>query len=170
MRLFIAIAFAKEVKQQLASYAASLGALSERANITRPDNFHLTLAFLGGALTEAEACTALTKVNCTPFKLYSDKPGVFRRGGGDIHWLGLKSSDELTALNGRLNAALAETGFKPEKRPFSPHITLAREVRGLSGELPPPPRFIITVTGLTLMDSQRINGLLTYSPLYEKLF
>jgi 2'-5' RNA ligase len=55
-----------------------------------------------------------------------------------------------------------------ENRPFSPHITLAREVRGLAGELPPPPRFIVPVTALTLMNSERLNGLLTYTPLHAK--
>ena len=169
MRLFIAITFPPQVKQQLADYADAIGALAQRANITRRDNFHLTLAFLGGALTEAEACAALAKVKGTSFKLYSGKAGVFKRGGDEIHWLGLKSSAELASLYEELNAALAEAGFAPEKRSFSPHITLAREVRGLSGELPPPPRFIVPVTGLSLMNSERVNGLLTYTPMYEKL-
>ena len=170
MRLFIAITFPQQVKQQLAVYAEAIGALAQRANITRRDNFHLTLVFLGSALTEAEVCAALAGVKGAPFKLYSDKAGVFRRSGADIHWLGLKSSAELAALHDKLNAALAEVGFAPEKRSFSPHITLAREVRGLSGELPPPPRFIVPVDGLSLMNSERINGLLTYTPIYEKHF
>ena len=169
MRLFIAITLPPAVKQQLAEYAGCLVALAVYAKPTRQDNFHLTLAFLGGALTETQACAALSAVRGAPFKLYSDKAGVFRRGGGDIHWLGLKSSDELTALYQQVAAALAEAGFVLENRPYSPHITLAREVRGLSGA-PPPPRFVAPVLGLTLMNSERLNGVLTYTSLYEKRF
>ena len=170
MRLFIAITFPPEVKRQLAAYAQDICALATRAKPTRQENFHLTLAFLGSALSEAQACAALSAVSARPFKLYSDNPGLFKRGGGDICWLGLKSSAELTALYQALNAALNACGFEPEKRPFSPHITLAREARGLGGNLPPPPRFIISVAGLTLMNSERLDGLLTYSPLYERNF
>jgi len=168
LRLFIAITFPPELKSQLADYAGSIAALAARARPTRHENFHLTLAFLGGALTDVEACAAIAEVNGAPFKLYSDKPGVFRRAGGDLHWLGLKSSAELTALYSGLAAALAGVGFAVEQRPYSPHITLAREVRGLSGELPPPPRFVVPVSALTLMNSEQINGVLTYTPLYSK--
>jgi 2'-5' RNA ligase len=168
MRLFIAITLPPQIKRQLAAYAGSIGALSLRAKLTRQENFHLTAAFLGDALTEAEACSALAQVNGGPFKLYSDKPGLFKRGGGHIHWLGLKSSAELQALHEKLAAELKAVGFSLESRPFSPHITLAREVHGFCGELPPPPRFIIPVNGLTLMESAHIGGLLTYIPLYEK--
>ena len=171
MRLFIAICFPPQVKLQLAEYAGRIGTLARRGNITREENFHLTLAFLGDALTEAEACAALDAVSGAPFKLYSDKPGCFWRGASAIFWLGLKSSAELAELNKRLNAALSATGFKPDKRPFNPHITLARDVHGLTAEaLPPPPRFIVPVNKLTLMNSERVNGLLTYSPVYEKTF
>ena len=170
MRLFIAITLPPEVKRQLADYAGAIGERAQRANITRRDNFHLTMAFLGGALTEAEACAALAGISGAPFKLYSDKPGVFRRSGGDIRWLGLKSNVELTSLHEKLHAALAQVGFAAENRPYSPHITLAREVCGLRGDLPPPPRFIVPVLGLTLMDSSRVGGLLTYTPIYEKRF
>jgi 2'-5' RNA ligase len=170
LRLFIAITLPPEIKSQLASYAGSIAALAARARPTRQENFHLTLAFLGGALTDVEACAALAAVSGAPFKLYSDKPGVFRRAGGDLHWLGLKSSAELTALYAGLVSALASVGFAVEKRNYSPHITLAREVRGLSGGLPLPPRFVVPVLGLTLMNSEQINGVLTYTPLYVKAF
>ena len=168
MRLFIAITLPPEVKKQLADYAGGIGALADRAKPTRRDNFHLTLAFLGDALTEIEACAALSAVSGAPFKLYSDKPGVFKRGGGDIHWLGLKSSAELSALYAKVAAALADVGFKLENRPFSPHITLAREVRGFSKDAGPPPRFVIPVSALTLMNSEHIGGILTYTPIYVK--
>jgi 2'-5' RNA ligase len=168
MRLFIAITLPPEIKRQLADYAADIGALAARAKPTRQENFHLTLAFLGDALTVVEACAALAQVNGAPFKLYSDKPGRFKRGGADIHWLGLRNSAELTALYDKLGAALDTVGFAIEMRAYSPHITLAREVRGLSGALAPPPRFIVPVSGLTLMNSERIGGVLTYTPLYER--
>jgi 2'-5' RNA ligase len=172
MRLFIAITFAEEIKQQLASSGQAIAALSLHASLKRQENFHLTLAFLGDALEEAQAClaidTALNKAPVASFKLYSGKAGVFRRSGGDIHWLGLKPSPELNTLYAGLSSALAEIGFSVENRPYSPHITLAREVKGLNSVLPPPPRFIIPVNKLTLMNSEQKHGLLTYTPIYTK--
>jgi 2'-5' RNA ligase len=85
VRLFIAITLPRQVQQQLAAYAASLAALARGARPTRRENFHLTLAFLGEALTLAQACAALDAVRAAPFKLYSDKPGLFKRAGADIH-------------------------------------------------------------------------------------
>lgn len=169
MRLFIAITLPPVIKRQLADYARALGALDPRARLTREENFHLTLAFLGEALDAPDACAAMDAVSVQPFKLYSDKPGCFKRGG-DIFWLGLKSSAELTALQAALSAALQEQGFRGDNRPFAPHITLARQVRGTELAQLPTPRFIVPVGGITLMNSERINGILTYSPLYQKRF
>jgi len=169
MRLFIAITLPQEVKNQLAAYARDICAPAARAQITEQDNFHLTLAFLGDALPEAEACIALDRLRGARFKLYSDQPGCFKRAGGDILWLALKKSPELAALHIELSTVLVESGFQPENRPFTPHITLARAVRGLPATLPPP-RFIAPVNGLTLMNSERIDGLLTYRPVYKKFF
>ncbi|MCL1975920.1 MAG: RNA 2',3'-cyclic phosphodiesterase [Firmicutes bacterium] len=170
MRLFIAIEFPPPVKKLLAEYAATIGALALRANITLQENFHLTLAFLGDTLTVTETCTALSEIQSAAFKLYSDKVGLFKRSHGNIYWLGLKSSSELQALHEQLSNSLAKMGMIAEKRPFSPHITLARDVQSLSGELAVPPRFIVNATALSLMNSERIKGLLTYTTIYEKRF
>jgi 2'-5' RNA ligase len=89
------------------------------------ENLHLTLAYLG-TLT-IEECATIQKFNCAvaPFELNLTKA---------CHWSEQKlayfspeSSKPLTQLHAFLNQYLLSQGFKPERREFKPHITLARD-------------------------------------------
>ena len=102
----------------------------------RPEQLHLTLEFLGdvpeprlGSVLEAgEAVVAST----TPFEVVLDRLEHWRRP----QVLCLTASvvpEPLAELVRSLRSALSARGFDPEKRPFRPHLTLARKVR-----LPPP--------------------------------
>lgn len=169
MRLFIAINFPWEVKEKLTAYSWAIRDASRQARPVDPENFHLTLAFLGELPDEIAASTALSRVAAAPFKLYSGKPGKFSRPDGDIRWLALKKSRELSGLQQQIVTALAAVGLPYEKKPFRPHLTLARNVQGLAEEaLPEPPRFIVPVTSIELMHSHRPEGRLTYTPLYSR--
>jgi 2'-5' RNA ligase len=66
-------------------------------------------------------------------------------------------------LTGKLIAA----GFALEKRRYSPHVTLGREVK--TGAMPESIEpFGETVTSIDLMKSERISGKLTYTAIYTK--
>ena len=57
-------------------------------------------------------------------------------------------------------------GFKLEDRRYTPHLTLAREVRGeAEPELVLPEPVPALVRGASLMLSERRQGVLTYTPL-----
>ncbi len=41
-------------------------------------------------------------------------------------WVGVEKTEELTHLQGKVETALQRIGIEPERRRFSPHVTLAR--------------------------------------------
>jgi 2'-5' RNA ligase len=107
----------------------------------RPDQLHLTLEFLGdvpeprlGSVLEAGEAAA---GSATPFEIVLDRLEHWQRP----QVLCLTASvipEPLAALVWSLRSALSTRGFDPEKRPFRPHLTLARKVR-----LPPPAESVV---------------------------
>ncbi|MCU0833613.1 MAG: RNA 2',3'-cyclic phosphodiesterase [Chromatiaceae bacterium] len=105
-----------------------------------PEDLHLTLAFLGEIDAERRRCAeeAADRVQAEPFRLRLDRVGHWARPR--ILWCG--ASDCPTSLLGLLaglNQGLLGCGFTPERRPFVPHLTLARKAPRLEAfELDPP--------------------------------
>lgn len=172
MRLFIAINFDEETRQNIFSVQQRLQALGT-GNFSRPENLHLTLAFLGevAPVRAAAVQSAMDRTAVCLMTLVFDRVGCFKRDGGDIWWLGLKENDLLLSLQKELSGHLAEAGFLLESRRFSPHITLAREVRLAArpdrGTLLGKP-FAAQAGAVSLMCSERIGGRLTYTEQYRK--
>jgi 2'-5' RNA ligase len=167
MRLFIAINFDDEVKARLLQAQAALRRASASGNFTRPENLHLTLVFLdeipSGRVREIQRVMDAAPVR--PFALQFEDMGKF----GNTWWLGIRQNPALTGLYDHLAQGLKTAGFSIESRPFKPHLTLAREIilrSGISPEKPKP--FAAQVEAMHLMKSERINGKLTYTSIYEK--
>jgi RNA 2',3'-cyclic 3'-phosphodiesterase len=94
------------------------------------DMLHMTLRFLGGCSEQERICYSkvASSIFCEPFDLYLDYLGGWPRAG--IQWLGTSQMPEaLAGLVASLTTVLAQCGFEAEKRPFVPHVTLARKVR-----------------------------------------
>ncbi|NLW11616.1 MAG: hypothetical protein GX028_06335 [Clostridiaceae bacterium] len=105
--------------------------------------------------------------------LQFDRCGHFSKArGGDIWWIGLKNNNKLNRLQRRLSRELTAAGFEIEKRRFTPHLTLARQVRlkpDISAdefklEIKP---FAADINKISLMSSDRIDGALTYSEIWS---
>ena len=172
MRLFIAINFDEEAKRNILTVQQRLRELGP-GNFSRPENLHLTLAFLGEVAPErvvaVQSAIDLTVVR--PMILAFDHVGCFKRDGSDVWWFGLGENNLLTSLQKDLSAHLSDAGFHLESRRFLPHMTLAREVRLT---VPPDRRallekpFVTQVSAISLMCSDRIEGRITYAELYQK--
>jgi 2'-5' RNA ligase len=63
---------------------------------------------------------------------------------------------------------LAKNGIPFDGKPFSPHITIAREVITDTKIRISPCQSKMHVDGFSLMRSDRINGKLTYTQIYRK--
>jgi len=169
MRLFISINFNNETRSRLLALRDELRGKSERCNFSAPENLHLTLAFLGecdGKQTTALK-SVLSTVNFEPFDITVDCIGRFKRDGGDIWWAGLRESKPLITLQRELTEKLIAAEFTLERRKYSPHITLGREVVTDTKPWAIEP-FGETTSLIDLMKSERINGKLTYTSIYRR--
>lgn len=173
MRLFIALRFSEEIKDAIAGCIRRLRESSARGSFTRRENLHLTLVFIGETADDATARRAMGAVEAPPFELELGGFGRFRRPGGDIYWLGIEPSPTLTAMQAGLCASLRAQGFVPEDRPFTPHLTLGRQVvlrpgfdRAAFEAAVPPMR--MTADRLSLMRSDRPGGVLTYTEIASR--
>jgi RNA 2',3'-cyclic 3'-phosphodiesterase len=96
------------------------------------EDYHITLAFLGFAnqnqLIEIKDLVAKQLENEKIFSLTITKLGTFgMETSPRIFWAGLEVSKELQDLREKVYTACGQAGFQLEKRPFHPHITLARK-------------------------------------------
>lgn len=164
MRLFIAIRFSPVVNRRLCAAMDSLGRQALSASLTRPENLHLTLAFIGEADRIGPICRVMDA--CAPrrpIRITVGGTGQF----GDIWWAGLAGCPALTSLAHRLQEGLRAAGYAIENRAFRPHITLARKVRADRPIRLQIPFTDMTVSHMSLMESRRLDGKLTYTEVYR---
>jgi RNA 2',3'-cyclic 3'-phosphodiesterase len=97
-----------------------------------PQGIHLTLAFLGELdeqqLARALSATRYAALQSTPFTYRLSGLGTFGPSRQPrVLWVGISEpSGALIRTQRSLTAALEQQGFTTDKRPFSPHLTLAR--------------------------------------------
>ena len=166
--MFIAINFNQATRARLLALRDELQSQSKRGRFSAPENLHLTLVFLGECdAKQADAAkAAMGAAAFAPLYVSIDRVGRFRRDGCDIWWAGIRADKPLLDLQSSLTEMLAEAGFSTEKRKYSPHITLGREV--VTGAEPRQiEAFGETARRIELMKSERINSKLTYTKIYE---
>ncbi|MCM2604741.1 RNA 2',3'-cyclic phosphodiesterase [Rossellomorea marisflavi] len=128
---FFALPLPEEEKLRLADQAE---AFPFKKPVHHQD-FHLTLAFLGGSGEDAldlvkSKVRQVARVH-EPFTLtFSDFDVFGRREAPRIFWMGVAPSDELTRLRAAVYGACLEAGYELDPRPFAPHITVARKWGG----------------------------------------
>ena len=131
--------------------------------------YHLTLCFLGNTPVEAipHIGRLMDSVSSAPFSLTLSSLGSFK--GGSILWAGVQPSPALMNYQAHLAAALRLNGFPLEEGEYRPHITLARQVKPpVPGIAVPPVSFRVHQS--TLFHRTRVNGALSYIPIYRSVF
>jgi 2'-5' RNA ligase len=135
MRLFIAIDLDEAARAAIADEQRRLksviGETRSAIKWVRPDHMHLTLVFLG-EVAEAHAPAIVDAigepVTQAPFDLGLGGIGVFPpRGAPNVLWLGAAAGEkESIELQRELADRVQRLGVALERRPFHPHLTLAR--------------------------------------------
>lgn len=97
----------------------------------RKNQLHLTLKFLGETspqlVPEITQAIGETLIGLEPFEMKLEGAGVFpHRHRPTIFWVGVENAKALNALAKDLEDRFEELGFLPERREFSPHLTIAR--------------------------------------------
>lgn len=133
VRAFVAI----DLPDQIMSAVGEVVGRLRQANLrgirpVNPNGVHLTVKFLGDVPTDnvSAVVEALSEAvrDTEPFGIEMGAVGVFpnRRSPRTI-WAGFEGDlAALAQLHRHVDAAVARLGFTKERRPFTPHLTLAR--------------------------------------------
>jgi 2'-5' RNA ligase len=139
-RLFVGARVSVAVANALAGCAETLarrardaGGDGPRSDLrwVAPINYHVTLAFLGwtGLETIGRVCDALAAAAAGESRMTfrTSRLGAFPSlDHASVLWAGIEDGAGLTGLARSVGEAMAGLGFARDKRPFHPHVTLAR--------------------------------------------
>jgi RNA 2',3'-cyclic 3'-phosphodiesterase len=133
MRLFVALEVPEAVRENLAALRRNFPESPSTLRWVRPENFHVTLKFIGSVPTEKVQAIieALRGVSL------DDRVDICFRGlgwylnakAGVILWAIIEDSKPLAALATSIDGRLASMNIAPDNRSFMPHLTLARGSR-----------------------------------------
>ncbi len=126
MRLFVALDLPWELRERLDALG---GGGIPGARWVPTENLHLTLRFVGEVPPHRaeEIDLALAALRGRAFALTLAGVGTFAKGGRTTSlWAGVERNPQLEHLQGKIETALQRAGLEPERRRFSPHVTLAR--------------------------------------------
>lgn len=179
-RLFIGIELPSAVKSRIHKAASPALDKINKGKLTDPDNFHLTVFFIGEVppeeVSEWEGCVARAAADTRGFDITLCHTGYFSRKSRKILWFGSEDSAALEVLYKNVLSA-ADGVLLPQgkpgasaqpgaNKPFKPHITLGREVVA-EGEAVAvrTEKIKLKVDTLTLFESKRVTGRLAYVPI-----
>ncbi|NLM73602.1 MAG: RNA 2',3'-cyclic phosphodiesterase [Clostridiaceae bacterium] len=171
MRSFIAIELDNNTREFLCNIQRDLESHGIHGNYSRPENLHLTLKFLGeiNEFTFKKIAEIIKKVadNNKSFILSLNSVGKFNKGNRSIVWAGLERNEFLFKIYQELQSELERILPDIEKKAYSPHITLIREARPYKEvsdfiDKYKVPGHKFPAEGISLMESTRIEGKLTY--------
>ena len=147
LRLFVAIPVPGQVRDEILRVQRDLQPLVPRevARWTRPNQFHLTLRFLGNVpVTDVENLKQSVESACRdvpPLALVAKSIGFFPNPRSPrVIWAGINDDEgKLVDLQKRIETAVSPFSAEPGEKQFQGHVTLARlknprpsETRGLA--------------------------------------
>ncbi|WP_096202624.1 RNA 2',3'-cyclic phosphodiesterase [Bacillus sp. FJAT-45350] len=131
---FLAIPLEAKLKQEIGDWT-SQPQLKEKLNFKKwvhPEDYHITLSFLGFA--EKERLENLQNklkpllLSHKYFSLEVTNLGVFgKESNPRILWIDIDKEERLFELQKTVASACRSVGFELEKRPYRPHVTIARK-------------------------------------------
>ena len=175
MRIFIGLEINEEARDALILLQTQLKPYIDRGRLSRPENFHLTLRFLGEihedllklVFDAMEDAAHLYK----GFDISLGNLGAFQKKNRKILWAGIGTgSDQMNALYDIIQKELKLIGIHPEEQSLNAHITLGRQIKLLDTVEDLKTRYAvdpvkIRISHITVFESTRINDVLTYVPI-----
>jgi 2'-5' RNA ligase len=156
MRCFIAAWPDEPTRIALSSVSDDVRQRIEHRRVSRPDDLHLTLAFIGDLADDVafDLSDAIAKLRFTPFAWQLDTLGFFKEAG--VVWIGaLETPKPLANLADRVRALLDQMSVAYDPRPLAPHVTLLRGVKSFAAERVAPIRWRIDSIALYRSDTAR---------------
>jgi 2'-5' RNA ligase len=179
LRTFLAIELDKDTSHILYEIQNKLRENGVRGNYTRLENLHLTVKFLGeiNIIQYNNTIKFINRIvqDYNSFVLTLNKIGKFDRRNRMIIWAGLFNNESLAGLHDNIDRELSSIIGLQQEKSYLPHITLVREAQyhgsfeyimskiGVIGHS-------FTAQGISLMESARLDGRLTYIRRYFEPF
>lgn len=138
MRLFVALEIPAAVRENLAAaqkqvqkkVQKDLKAAGGELRWVRPDNFHVTLKFIGQATSEELAAIMeelrTVRPEGTVKAAFAGLGYASHAKRGGVLWATMEASNFMKMLAGQIDRRLERLGIPAEEREFLPHLTLAR--------------------------------------------
>lgn len=170
MRVFFAVIFDNETKEKLKFVKEAVLSESEKGKFSNYKNYHITIEFIGEVNYEKihTLKNILNRLENIPLYIKFNKLGSFKRRNKEIVWIGIEENEKLNKIHSQLIKLLKENKFNVDKRPFTPHLTIGRQVViNKKVEEITFSEIIVPVKSIALMESKRINGRLMYKPIEE---
>jgi len=132
-RLFTGLAVPQAVAEALTLYQGGLPG----ARWIEPGDFHVTLRFIGDveATTADEVVEALSEMRARPpLTVTLEGLGLFGGNKPRALYAAVSPDPALTDLQAEQERLVRRAGLEPERRKFTPHVTLARLRRDATPE------------------------------------
>lgn len=128
MRLFVAIPLPEEVRTELMELEESINGVKWQ----KESNVHLTLRFIGPVdrTVSDKVQHRLSEISNDSFKINIEGLSYFPgQGSPRVLWAGVKEHPDLILLQKKVEKACVNAGLDADKRPYTPHITIAKVKR-----------------------------------------
>ena len=128
VRTFVAIDLPEEIRERARASQEILGRSEGRLAIVDPANLHVTVKFLG-EIDPAQVepiVEALRAVRADPFDITVECAVCNPPRRPQVVWCDVTDGGESAALARQVDDLLLPLGFPRDRRPFRPHVTLAR--------------------------------------------
>ena len=125
IRLFVGIALPSVLRERLAILSSGLPG----ARWITPESMHLTLRFIGDVEEQVvdDINLALSAIGGPAFSFLISGIETFGRGHRThTLWARVDACLAMLALQAKIEQAMIRAGLEPERRKYTPHITLAR--------------------------------------------
>jgi 2'-5' RNA ligase len=139
IRAFIAVDLPPDLRARLAEICDQLRTEMGQVPVrwVPPEKMHLTLKFLGDvSMNNVNVLQDILRgetVDREPFAISLGGLGAFPKVRRPrVIWVGVEAPPELESLQRGIDKQTAKVGYPPDRRPFSPHITVGRVSRNAS--------------------------------------
>jgi 2'-5' RNA ligase len=174
MRLFISINIEGELAEMFRKKVEELKRHSIQGRFPEPGNMHLTVVFLGETENIEAVKQAMDNMKARPFELKFRRIGKFTRQGRETYFVSLRSNSMLKSINWQLSESLRSVGFELDKREYTPHLTLGRNlVFDMDFDLEEFSKGVaemkarMKVMKISLMKSERVEGRQEYTEIHH---
>jgi RNA 2',3'-cyclic 3'-phosphodiesterase len=129
---FFALSLPSNIKEQIREWMDSYKIELSFYKWVHQEDYHLTLAFLGAA-TDDQLYKVTSKMEealamIPSFPLTISHLGTFgNQPSPRIFWIGVNEEERLHQIREKVYQVCEQVGFPLDKRPFRPHITVARK-------------------------------------------